>query len=576
MAVTTDGPVGGRDASDADTGTTTGTEAEAAAAAAAATGTALATAARLRRERGAGRARFDDLWTWACAALSALVVLAGLVEAAPGIGQGLGWSGGPAARAVVVGTTLLLFAGELALCVRLGPVLLSPAEITWLLPLPGDRGRLLRPRLVRAVAVAGAAALGLGAPATALALAVQGVWRPEVLPVTLGAHLALACLAVGLGTVVEARPAPAGPVRLLGRCLAVLGAAALAVGGRVPAVTEVAAWSGPWGWAGAATATVSAHGSASALVPAAALLCLAASAAVALRAAFRSLSRMPTDALLARARTGRQVTQGATLLDLRALTLVLQSTGGGRRRPAVRLPMPRAPWAVPLWRDAMVLLRHPWRPVLAAAVLAAGFAQLRVVADRLAEPAGSGPGPLGAAALGLLLVVPPYLAAVALAEPAYQDTDRPRRALLLPQSPGGQAVAHLAVPVGLLWAAGAVAYATAALAGPATGPLTAYATALLLAGPALVGTALVGAYRGAPRYDLLALSLDWYAAVPFVLWRLAPALAAGFVAAPYLWHVAYVPAAGPDEDTLWLAVRSAVVLAWAVRRIARQARDLCG
>ncbi|MBW5486821.1 DUF6297 family protein, partial [Streptomyces bambusae] len=181
-----------------------------------ATATAVATAARARRERGAGRARFDDVWTWVCAAVSALVVLAGLVQAAPGIGQGLGWSGGPAARAVVVGTTLLLFAGQLALCLRLGPVLLSPAEITWLLPLPGDRGRLLRPRLVRAVAVACAAALPTGALAAALALAAQGEWRYEVLPVALLAHLALACLAVGLGTVAQAPPAVAGRVRVAG------------------------------------------------------------------------------------------------------------------------------------------------------------------------------------------------------------------------------------------------------------------------------------------------------------------------------------------------------------------------
>ncbi|MFD0266128.1 DUF6297 family protein [Streptomyces sp. NPDC127106] len=550
MAVTTERAVDGRDA----------------------TATALATAARIRRGRGAGRARFDDVWTWACAAVSALVVLAGLVQAAPGIGQGLGWSGGTAARAAVVGSTLLLFAGELALCVRLGPVLLSPAEITWLLPLPGDRGRLLRPRLVRAVAVACGAALVIGALEAAFALAVQGAWRSEVIPVALSAHVALACLAVGLGTVAEARPAVADRVRLLGGCLAVAGAAVLAGGASVPALTEVAAWSGPWGWAGAATAAAARHGSPTAW--AAASACLAVCATVALRAGVRSLAAIPTDALLARARTGRAVTQGATLLDLRALTLVLQSTGGRHRRRA-RLPMPRPPWAVPLWRDAVVLLRHPWRLVLAGAALAAGFAQLQVVADRLAEPAHAGAGPLKAAALGLLLVVPPYLATVALVEPAHQDTDRPRRALLLPLPPGAQAVSHAAVPSALLWTAGAAAWAFAALTGAATGPLPAYATALLLAGPALVGTALVGAYRGAPRYDLLALSLDWYAAVPFVLWRLAPALAAGFVAAPYLWHVAYTPSTGPDEDTLWLAARSAAVLAWSLRRVARQARDLC-
>lgn len=549
MAVTTESAAEGRDAA----------------------ATAAATAARARRERGAGRPRFDDAWTWVCAAVSALVVLAGLVQAAPGIGQGLGWSGGPAARAGCVGTTLLLFAAQIALCVRLGPVLLSPAEITWLLPLPGDRGRLLRPRLVRAVAVACAVALPTGALAVALALALQGEQRYETLPVTLLAHLALACLAVALGTVAEARPVLAGRVRLLGGGLALAGAAVLACGASVPEVTEVAAWSGPWGWAGAAVATAAGHGSP--LAWAAALACLVACAAGALREAFRAVAGIPTDALLARARTGREVTQGATLLDLRALTLVLQSTGGRRMRKA-RIAMPTSRWALPLWRDAVVLLRHPWRPVLACAALVAGFAQFRVVADWLTEPGHAAVSPLKAAFVGLLLVVPPYLAAVALAEPAYQDTDRPRRALLLPLSPGVLALSHLAVPVAFLWAAGGLGWAAALLSGPSAGPLGAYATALLLAGPALVGTTLVGAYRGAPRYDLLALSLDWYAAVPFVLWRLAPALAAGFVTAPYLWHVAYHPAAGPDEDTLWLALRSAAVLAWTIRRTNHRAKDL--
>lgn len=146
---------------------------------------------------------------------------------------------------------------------------------------------------------------------------------------------------------------------------------------------------------------------------------------------------------------------------------------------------------------------------------------------------------------------------------------------MLPVSPAALAVGHLVVPGLLLWAAAAAARSAALLPGTPTGTLTAYAVTLLVAGPALVATALVGAYRGAPRYDLLALSLDWYAALPFLLWRLAPALAAGFVTAPWLWHSVVGPSAGPDASAvLWLAARSAVVIAWAVRRITRQARDL--
>lgn len=536
---------------------------------AAATAEAVAQMTRARRQRGAGRPRFDDVWTWVCAAVSTVVVLAGLVQTAPAIGHSLGWSGGAQARAVLVGTGLLLWAGQLAVCVRLGPVLLGQAEITWLLPLPGDRGRLLRPRLARAVAVASAAGLLTGILNSALALLLEGHLRLTVLPVAIGAQLALSWLAVAVGTLVEARPALAPRARILGICLAVTGAAVIGLGPAAPALTALAALCGPWGWAGWASAgAVRGDTPAWTVALAALLLCTAA----VLRSASKAAQGIPTTELLSRSRTSRQAAQGATLLDLRALTLVMQSAG--RRRG--RLRMPRSRWAVGPWRDAVVLLRHPGRPAAALAVLAAGIAQLDLVANWLTGTPHGPAGPLQATALGLFLAVPPYLAAVALAEPAYQDTDRPRRALVLPFSPAATAVSHLAVPVALLWTTAAAAWSAAALPGMPSGALTSYATTLFVAGPALVGTVLVGAYRGAPRYELLALSLDWYAAVPFLLWRLAPALGAGFVAAPWLWHAASAPSAAPDTSAiLWLAARSAAVLAWAVHRITRQARDLC-
>ncbi|MEU9303263.1 DUF6297 family protein [Streptomyces sp. NPDC048269] len=541
---------------------------------AAATAEAIAEMTTARRRRGSGRPRFDDVWTWVCGAFAIALMLAGLIQAAPGLGHSLGWSGGATARAVLVGAGLLLWAGELAVCVRLGPVLLGAPEITWLLSLPGDRGRLLRPRLTRAVVVASLAGLLIGTLMTALALLLEGQSRLTVLPVALGAHVALAWLAVAAGALVEARPVLLPRARALGVCLAAVGGAVVAAGPSVPALTAAAAFCGPWGWAGWATAGASHHG-----LPAwatASLGALLLCATAVLRAAFAAAGSIPTTELLSRGRTIREAAQGAALLDLRALTLVMQSAAPtGLRRPRLRLPLPRARWAVGPWRDAVVFLRHPGRSVTALAVLAAGVAQLRLVAQWMHDTPHGPVGPLHATALGLFLVVPPYLAAVALAEPAYQDTDRPRRTLMLPFSPAALALGHLVVPVLLLWAAAAAAWSAALLPGTPTATLTAYALTLLFAGPALVATALVGAYRGAPRYDLLALSLDWYAALPFLLWRLAPALAAGFVAAPWLWHTVAAPSGGPDASAiLWLAARSAVVIAWAARRIARQARDL--
>ncbi|MGW1638551.1 DUF6297 family protein [Streptomyces lavendulae] len=533
-----------------------------------ATAEAMAEVARARRARGAGRPRFDDVWSWACVVVSTVVVLAGLVRTAPAIGHALDTPAGAATRAVLVGSGLLLWAGQLATCVRLGPLLLGTAEITWLLPLPGDRGRLLRPRLARAAAVATVVGLLTGTLTAALALLLEGRPRFTALPVALGAHLALAWLAVAVGTLIEARPALAGRARALGTCSAVIGCAIVFVGPIVPAATPLAALCGPGGWAAWATAGA-AQGNL--LGWSVALGALLLGAAVALRAAFAAAAAIPTAELLLRSRTSRQAAQGATLLDLRALTLVLQSTG--RRRG--RLPMPRSRWAVIVWRDAVVLLRHPGRLIASLAALGTGAAATHLIARWLTESPHGPFGPLRATATGLILVVPLYLAAVALAEPAYQDTDRPRRALLLPFPPGVLAVAHLVVPVLLLWAAAAATWSAAHLPGMPTGDLAAYATTLLLAGPSLVGSTLVGAYRGAPRYDLLALSLDWYAAVPFVLWRLAPALAAGFVIAPWLWHTVSTAPGAPDGSAiLWLAARSAAVLAWSAHRIIRQARDL--
>ncbi|WP_328926170.1 DUF6297 family protein [Streptomyces sp. NBC_00190] len=548
-------------------------ERRAAADPAAATAEAIAGMTAARRERGSGRLRFDDVWTWACAALAVAVMLAGLIQTAPVVGHSLGWSGGATARAVLVGANLLLWAGELAVCTRLGPVLLAASEITWLLPLPGDRGRLLRPRLMRAVSAASLAGLLIGTLMAALALLLEGRPRLTVLPVAIGAHVALACLAVAVGAWAEARPALAPKARALGICLAVAGGVVVAAGPSVPALTATAAFCGPWGWSGWATVAAS-HGDATTWATALGVLLLCTAAA--LRSAFEVAGSIPATELSSRGGTSRQAAQGAALLDLRALTLVMQSAArAGRRRPRLRLPLPRSRWAVGPWRDAVVFLRHPGRSAAALAVLAVGVTQLQLVAHWMRDTPHGPVGPLQATALGLFLVVPPYLAAVALAEPAYQDTDRPRRTLMLPVSPAALAVGHLVVPVLLLWAAAAAARSAALLPGAPAGTLTAYAVTLLVAGPALVATVLVGAYRGAPRYDLLALSLDWYAALPFLLWRLAPALAAGFVTAPWLWHTVAGPSAGPDASAvLWLAARSTVVIAWAVRRISRQARDL--
>ncbi|MEV6737205.1 DUF6297 family protein [Streptomyces sp. NPDC051104] len=544
------------------------------------TADALAFVRRTRRDRTGGRrllgARVDDLWSalWTLAAL--LLILAGVLQAAPGLGRAIAWAGRMDVAAEQIGVGMAVTALGMTVAGWLGPVVLSPAEVTWLLPLPGDRGRLLRPRLVSALAAATGAGLTTGALATALARLHTGNADGDTLLAGLVAHVSLAWLVVCAGVLAECRP---GCARVLRRCSGGLAAAGvtltlLAVSVDLPRpLIAIAALSGPWGWAGWA---IAGHTAGSAM---AACITVAVAALIAVWWAVRSAGAISTGELTVRGRHSRQAAQGAFLLDLRGLTLVAHAVSqAGRRRARLRLPTPPFAWAIPLWRDTVVLLRHPGRLAVAGALLVAGILQFQGVLHWRHSADHPAVSPLTATALGFFLTVPLHLAAVALAEPAYQDTDHTRRALLLPFSPASLAVAHFAVPTLALSLGGGGAAAVALAAGGSPSlhtALVAYLPVLSAAAPAVIGAALVGAYRGAPRYDLLALSADWYGALPFLFWRTAPMLAAVFVVAPWLWHALVVfPEAFHLSAAVALVVRSALVCAWSLWRVTRQAQYL--
>ncbi|MFC8722198.1 hypothetical protein ACFUEL_32925, partial [Kitasatospora sp. NPDC057198] len=340
---------------------------------------------------------------------------------------------------------------------------------------------------------------------------------------------------------------------------------ALAAGHPRPATALLAA-SGPWGWAGWALGGT-AGGFDRSHLPAAAAL--AACAGVALVAADRSLASLPTAGLALRSRAAGRARTGLLLLDFRQVALVARSVARSRRTgPGLRLPVPRSPRLVLFWRDAAVLLRRPGR--LAAAAAWAGGTVLLLHAARL-WAARADPAPVTAAWLGCLLSLGPYLAAAALVEPAREETDRPSRTALLPFAPGRVALSHLVVPSVLLAVLGAAAATAVALLLPVPGPVLRGVLLLFTAGaPALVGAALLGAYRGPLRYELMAFSADWFGALPFVLWYGAPALVAVAVAAPLLWHAATATAlTGPA--VLRFAATAAPAVAFAARRILRSA-----
>ncbi|MFE4518172.1 DUF6297 family protein [Kitasatospora sp. NPDC056783] len=523
---------------------------------------------RARRASRAAGGRTRQVWTALITAVVLLALLAGTVDTLSGLVGSLLSPGDGRLPGLLVGLSTLGTAGLLRLSLWLGPVVLSAPELSWLLPLPVDRRWLLRPRLSAALTAAGAGGAVLGALGSAVAASGD---RPSPLGVGLAVlvGLLLAGLAAAVGVLAEGSARWARTVRTGSAALAVLGLAQLVglTSGRHQATTGLLAASGPWGWAGWALG-----GTSGGLHPTQALaaVALAAGTALALVAADRSLATLPTADLALRSRAAGRAHTGLLLLDFRQIALVAQAAARARRTgPGLRLPLPRARWLVLPWRDATALLRRPGRLAAAAAWSAASV--LLLDATRL-WASHAHPAPATAAWLGCLLSLGPYLAAAALVEPAREETDRPTRTGLLPFAPARIALSHLVVPTVLLAVLGsAAAIATATLV---SAPKTVLLAVLLLftaGAPAGIAAALLSAYRGPLRYELMSLSADWFGVIPFVLWYCSPALVAIAVAAPLLWHAATATALTGGTVLGQFAVSAVLATALAARRITRSA-----
>ncbi|TQF04037.1 hypothetical protein E6W39_19640 [Kitasatospora acidiphila] len=462
---------------------------------------------------------------------------------------------------LLVGLTTLATAGLLRLSLWLGPIVLPAPELSWLLPLPVDRRWLLRPRLSAALLAAGTAGAVLGAACGAMA-ASGGRPSPVGIGLAMAVGLLLAWLTAAIGVLAEGSARWARLVRAGSTLLGLAGLADLLAGHR-PVLSDVLAASGPWGWAGRA---IGGTAGGSAPVPLLAALALAGVTALAVTAADRSLATLPTGDLALRSRAAGRAHIGLLLLDFRQIALVAQAAARARRTgPGLRLPMPRSRLLILPWRDATALLRRPGRLVAAAAWSAGTVALLH--ATRL-WAAQTHPDPLTAAWLGSLLSLGPYLAAAALVEPAREETDRPARTALLPFTPARIALSHLVVPTALMALLGAAAAtATALLIGAPPVVLLAVLLLLTAGAPAGIGAALLGAYRGPLRYELMAVSADPYGAVPFVLWYCAPALVTVAVAAPLLWHAATATTLTAGTALAQFAVSAALAIALTVWRV---------
>ncbi|MGP4084210.1 hypothetical protein [Streptomyces sp. KR55] len=154
-------------------------------------------------------------------------------------------------------------------------------------------------------------------------------------------------------------------------------------------------------------------------------------------------------------------------------------------RSGVRLPFPRRAGLLVPWRDTTALLRAPgrllWAVVWAAvAVALVGLDDVPAPVTLMALPAG-------------------YLAAAQLAEPARLEADDLRRSAQLPWTAAGLALRHGLVPAAGLLALFVLGPAVAGAAGLWSDRLL----VLPALAPALVGAALVSAYRGTVPVHLM-------------------------------------------------------------------------
>ena len=455
-----------------------------------------------------------------------------------------------------------------------GPVTVDAPTVRWLLPQPIRWGVVLRPRwrlsllLSAVVGVFGGVVVGLALASLRVVDVAPGVGGAALSGLVLGVASA------GLGGLTETRPGfgravsrLAWLVRLVVVGLAVQAALA-ASGRRAPALETVERWSGPWGWVvQPVLAAAGAPAGGSPRWPLA--VALAAVVAVALAVgASRGVAVLRGAALRARAATWSQVSGSVGTFDFRLARTSVDAARGRRTGTRLRLPRPRSAATAVLWRDATALLRDPGRPV-AAVLWAAGGILLALLATATEARTG-----LGALALSLLAIVAAYRAAGILLEPARLESDDRRRSVQLPFAAGDLALRHTVVPLVVLGVVGVAGVVVAFL----TGRPPAAEVTLLAAAPALVGGALVGAYRGPVPMNLL-VGIDSpvgnTGGVQVVFWYLRGALVA---VVPTIAAVAIplLRGSGADVAVAGLLVVGIAMLAWGRSRatsLAAPAKD---
>lgn len=269
----------------------------------------------------------------------------------------------------------LVALGTLALAAALGrlfgPVFVTPAMASWLLPAPLHRAALIRPRLLTVLLAGGVAALLPGAVASTLAG--FGLGPVIAFTVTMGL-LAVAVLAVLV--LVQRRATAAGTLSRAPGLLLWVGLVLLALG-MTPALTPPHRLRAAW-WA----------------VPIASLLAAAGATAVAIR----ELPRLRDRDVTAGSHLAPGLSGALATLDLALLYDVVVGHRWGRRASvAVRRGAARGPAAV-VWTDLVRLRRNPGAVVVLLSGLALPYA--------VAATGGGRVTLLVAAAVGFLAGLP--------------------------------------------------------------------------------------------------------------------------------------------------------------------------
>ncbi|HUA28897.1 MAG TPA: DUF6297 family protein [Streptosporangiaceae bacterium] len=405
-----------------------------------------------------------------------------------------------------------------------GPVTLPQVTVDWVLGTPVDRGRLLRPRFraSAAAAVVAGAAVGIVPGAALVGLGLGGHSSASVLRLIGAAMLSTALLfACGTGAAGLIERYPAAALRLRRLTPAFAGVAALFGGlaawtalGRPPgALSAVALWSGPWGWA-VQGMTALAGGPAPWWPLATGLL--GALAVAALAWGDRAAAGVPGAALRIRAQTIGAMSAAVLSMDTRGLARAYGSRGAASRA-RLRLRPPRRRELVLLWRDLLALARAPSR--------LAGATALALLAVGLIAVAGHG-GQASLVPVASALALG-YLAAAWLCEGARLDAEDTRRSENLPFRFESLAWWHAAVPCLVLLVVAGVPVLAASLAAGDPRLLAWLAVTV----PVLVAGALVNVFRPRNHPDLFGgfeTPVGNTAAISVVFWLVwGPVLAVG-------------------------------------------------